>query len=154
MQPTIRPYEMNDAEMCHRVFFNAVRMGAASHYSEIERAAWAPCPTMPATWPDKLGSHITYVAQVSDIIGFITLGVDGYLDLAFVAPGYMGQGIGKTLYHAVLQDERAIGLTELTTEASHLARPFFESLGWKVKSEQQVERRGVLLTNFCMYKNL
>ena len=36
------------------------------------------------------------------------------------------------------------------THASRTAKPFFEKRGWRVVKEQQVERHGVLLTNFVM----
>ena len=39
------------------------------------------------------------------------------------------------------------------THASITARPFFERRGWHVVKEQQVERRGVLLTNFVMERS-
>jgi len=34
------------------------------------------------------------------------------------------------------------------------ARPFFERKGYRVDREQQIDRGGVLLTNFLMYKTL
>jgi len=40
----------------------------------------------------------------------------------------------------------------IVTHASITARPFFEKRCYKVVLEQQVERRGVLLTNFVMEK--
>ena len=40
----------------------------------------------------------------------------------------------------------------VTTHASITARPFFEKRGYRVVKEQQVERHGVLLTNFVMEK--
>lgn len=41
-----------------------------------------------------------------------------------------------------------------TVHASRTARPFFEQRGYRVLAEQQVERRGVTLTNFRMEKTL
>lgn len=42
----------------------------------------------------------------------------------------------------------------MTVHASITARGFFEKVGWQVVKEQQVERKGVLLTNFVMEKDL
>ena len=39
-----------------------------------------------------------------------------------------------------------------TTHASITARPFFEARGYRVVRAKQVERHGVLLTNFVMEK--
>ena len=38
----------------------------------------------------------------------------------------------------------------VVTHASITARPFFEKRGYQVVKEQQVERQGILLTNFVM----
>lgn len=40
----------------------------------------------------------------------------------------------------------------IVTHASITARPFFEKRGYRVVKEQQVERRGIRLTNFVMKK--
>ena len=40
----------------------------------------------------------------------------------------------------------------IVTHASITARPFFEKRGYRVVKEQQVERRGIRLTNFVMEK--
>ena len=42
----------------------------------------------------------------------------------------------------------------MTTHASITARSFFEKQGYRVIREQQVERKGLLLTNFVMEKTL
>ena len=44
--------------------------------------------------------------------------------------------------------------TVFTTHAALTARPFFLARGYQVVQEQQVERRGVLLTNFVMEKRV
>ena len=38
----------------------------------------------------------------------------------------------------------------IRTHASITAKPFFQKRGYKVTKEQQVERQGILLTNFVM----
>ena len=42
----------------------------------------------------------------------------------------------------------------MVTHASVTARPFFERREYAVRKEQQVERKGVLLTNYIMDKTL
>ena len=41
----------------------------------------------------------------------------------------------------------------IVTHASITARPFFEGRGYKVVKEQQVERKGIFLTNYVMIKD-
>ncbi len=41
----------------------------------------------------------------------------------------------------------------ITTHASITARPFFEKRGYRPVKEQQVERKGILLTNYVMVRD-
>ena len=60
----------------------------------------------------------------------MTLKADGCIDLAYVAPDAIGQGVAKALYDAILAEAVAVGIPRLHAEASHLARAFFERQGW------------------------
>ena len=55
---------------------------------------------------------------------------------------------------ALEQGAKEESVTRMTVHASITARGFFEKRGWHVVKEQQVERKGVLLTNFVMEKVL
>ncbi|HIT14681.1 MAG TPA: GNAT family N-acetyltransferase [Candidatus Scatomonas merdigallinarum] len=59
------------------------------------------------------------------------------------------QGVATALCEAL---EQAAGTAVIRTHASLTARGFFEKRGYRLVREQQVERRGVLLTNFVMEK--
>ena len=62
------------------------------------------------------------------------------------------------LQYAVLDGMKAGDLenvadtAKITTHASITARPFFLKRGYRVVREQQVERGGILLTNYVMEK--
>ena len=68
---------------------------------------------------------------------------DGRVELA--AWDWQGRGVASALCDALPAAR--------ITHASITARPFFERRGWHVVKEQQVERRGVLLTNFVMERS-
>lgn len=42
---------------------------------------------------------------------------------------------------------------KITTHASITAKPFFEERGYKIIKQQEVEKQGILLTNFVMEKD-
>ncbi len=150
-QVSVRRFRDEDADATARIFFKAVHQGAAGHYDEAQRRAWAPrIPDLP-TWRDRLGGQAVFVAERHGrIVGFMTLRPDGCIDLAFVAPDAMGTGVAKGLHEAILGEAARQQMTKLHTHASHLARPFFERQGWTVMREQTAERDGVRLTNFFM----
>lgn len=147
----IRRYRQSDAVQIAQVFFDAVRQGAADKYSQAEREAWAPALVDAETWDRRLQKMHTLVAEDgSGVAGFMTLEDDGHIDLAFVRPDVMGQGVAGALYEALLEAAVDAGTPRLYAEASHLARSFFEKRGWQVIATQTVVRQGVALTNHRM----
>ena len=154
----LRRFRPADAPACGALFHRAVHVGAAEHYTPEQRAAWAPYPDPPPEVLDRLGARlseeITWIAEAEDgrIAGFMALRSDGYLDMAFVAPERRGTGLAGRLYARIEAEARALGLTRLRTEASHLARPFFARRGWRLDAAQEITRRGVTIPNFRMSK--
>ena len=84
----------------------------------------------------------------------MTVNSNGHIDLAFVAPEMTAKGAAKLLYAAVETAAIRMGVKRLHSEASHLARGFFERQGWSVVKAQTVSPGGVAMTNFLMEKYL
>ena len=83
------------------------------------------------------------------ITGFGDMDDTGYLDRLYVHKDFQHRGIATALCDKL---ERAVRAPRFTTHASITAKPFFERRGYKAVKEQQVERKGVLLTNYVMIK--
>ena len=83
------------------------------------------------------------------IVGFGDMDETGYLDRLYVHKDYQRRGVATAICDALEQNTKA---AEYITHASITARPFFEKRGYTFVREQQVERRGKLLTNFVMRK--
>jgi len=152
---SVRTFRASDAEATARIYFDAVRLGTHDHYTELQRQAWAPRIPERNAWCDRLNSLTTLVADFEGTaVGFMTMTPGGHIDLAFVAPEFIGKGVAKQLYDCILDEAKVQDVTRLSTEASLLARPFFERLGWSVVKQQTVRRQGVSLVNFVMVKDL
>lgn len=151
----LRDYKRSDAQATYDVFYNAVHRGTVAHYSRRERAAWVNSSTMPASWVGKLAEQFTRVAlSEGRLVGFMSMERSGYLDMAYVLPSVMGQGVAARLYAELETWARDRLIPVLSVQASHLARPFLERQGWRLISEQTVLRNGLKLTNFTMEKQL
>jgi predicted GNAT family acetyltransferase len=97
----------------------------------------------------------SYVATVDGVpTGFSDVDSEGYIDMMFVAPRYLGRGVARQLIAHVEARARQKQLTELTANVSITARPFFERSGFTVEAEQHAMTAGVQLTNFKMKKKL
>lgn len=153
---TIRPGRPGDGAAAFAVLHAAVHQGATAFYSASERQAWAPEQTPPPGWEAELLRGHARVAQDrrGALIGFMTLGTDGFLDFAYVTPGWMGKGVANALYDAIEAAAHDAGLPVLSTEASHLAQRFLSRRGWRTVARQSVIRHGVALTNFRMERAL
>ena len=147
----IRRYRPEDRPACWQIFYRAVREGAAGHYSEAQRAAWAPTPLPALDGYDKLGAQLCFVAERDGALtGFMSLECDGYLDMAFVLPEEMGKGTAAALHGGILAEARQLGLTRMTVHASHLARRFFLKQGWRVVWMENHAADGEVFERFFM----
>ena len=151
----IRALRKEDSRSAAVVFFEAVHRGAAGHYSREQRLAWAGPEPDPERWDRVFDGLEGFAAEVDgEFAGFLSLDGEGYIDFAFVHPDHAGTGVAWQIYQKIEQDARERGIGKLTTNASRVARPFFERQGWSVEREQQVERNGATLTNFRMSRLL
>ncbi|MGR3511750.1 MAG: GNAT family N-acetyltransferase [Paracoccaceae bacterium] len=151
----IRSFELGDAAPLGEVFHRSVREGAAHRYGTHQVAAWAQHAPHGKAWETRLAEADTVVAVEGDTrLGFMNVDANGYLDLAFVLPEHMGQGVSDLLYAVLEGRARARGTAKLTTQASLLAEPFFARQGWHVVRRQEVEINGVVLENAWMEKQL
>ncbi|WP_417478601.1 GNAT family N-acetyltransferase [Maricaulis sp.] len=151
----LRRGERSDIAALTRVFYRAVREGAGPEYSTEQRAAWAPAPPEVEAWDKRLTPQAVFVAELDGaVIGFMSVKSDGYIDLAFVDPEHIGQGVAQLLYDRLEAHARETGMERLYSDASARARILFERQGWTVEAAQKPMIRGVELHNYRMTKAL
>lgn len=149
----LRPYRTEDLEALATLFFQTIHRVNARDYAPQQLWAWAPGQIDRERWDHTLGEHHSLVAVEDGMIaGFGDMDATGYLERLFVHWAYQGRGIATGLCDALEGHGTAAGLSRFTTHASITARPFFAQRGYRTLQEQQVERRGVLLTNYMMEK--
>ena len=66
----------------------------------------------------------------------------------------IGRGVAKDLYDAVEARARELGCASLSSDASDLAKRFFERQGWLVVRKKEAVLSGVRMTNYRMIKSL
>lgn len=145
----IRRYQTEDCKALTELFYNTVHSVNARDYTPEQLNVWATGSVDLQAWDRSLSEHYTVVAVEDGVIaGFGDIDSTGYLDRLFVHKDYQGRGIATALCDAL----EAAGVGKITTHASITAKPFFEKRGYRVVREQQVERSGVVLTNYAMEK--
>ena len=145
----IRRYQPYDCKEITELFYNTVHTVNSKDYTKEQLAAWATGNVNMEQWNKSLQEHFSFVAVEDEIIvGFGDIDSTGYLDRLYVHKDYQRKGIATALCEVL---ELAVS-GKITTHASITAKPFFEKRGYKVITEQQVNRQNVLLTNFIMEK--
>lgn len=151
----IRSFESSDLAEIAQLFTDAVHVGAARDYDAAQRSAWAPIPADTEFWQARLAKVHTLIAERdARMLGFISYEDDGHIDLLFTSPNCTRQGVASALYERVEAALRAQGVRELFTEASLVARPFFERHEFGVTEQEVVRRRDVDFIRFRMRKTL
>ena len=146
----IRGYVSQDCRELAELFYGTVHSVNAGDYTEEQLAAWADGRVDLEAWDRSFRRHHTLVAvEGGQITGFGDMDDTGYLDRLYVHKDFQHRGIATALCDKL---ERAVRAPRFTTHASITAKPFFERRGYKAVKEQQVERKGVLLTNYVMIK--
>jgi putative acetyltransferase len=157
VEVTIRVYEQRDAADLADVFFRSVRQVAISDYTPAQVSAWAPerrTPEQSHQWAGD-GRLVLLATDENDrAVAFIDLEPDGHIDHLFCAPEAAGQGIASQLYEAAETAARQQQVSRLYTEASELARRFFERKGFVVLERQDMVIRGEPMHNYKMAKDL
>ncbi|MGL1922538.1 MAG: GNAT family N-acetyltransferase [Hyphomicrobiales bacterium] len=152
---TIRNFDAKDAAEAAILFYNSIRIGTVDYYNKSQRHAWAVKIPDTDNWCARLTSQQTFIAEFKNqIIGFMTIDDNGYIDLAFVSPNQIRIGVASMLYAEVEKYAIKHRLNTLTTQASLMAKPFFNKMGWLVVEQQTIIRQNIPIDNFLMEKSL
>ena len=155
----IRAYRREDIKEIAELFYNTVHTVNAADYTEEQLDAWADGNINLSAWDRSFREHRTLVAVMTSdpgngaeqIVGFADMDGTGYLDRLYVHKDFQRRRIASALCDRL---EQTADVAEFTTHASLTAKPFFEKRGYQVVQEQQVERKGILLTNYVMKKGV
>lgn len=146
----IRKYKPLDCMVLAELFYNTVHLVNAKDYTKEQLNVWATGSIDLKEWNKSFLEHFTVVAVEDNIIvGFGDMSNNGYLDRLFVHKDYQNKGIATAICDEL---EKSVDTDKISTHASITAKPFFEKRGYKVIKEQQVERKGIVLTNYVMEK--
>lgn len=151
----IRRVKRGEEVALFHVFFKAVHEVAARDYSPEQLDAWAPADLDTEEWTDRIRRNRPFVAeQGGEIVGYADIQPGGYIDQFFVSGAHPRRGIGTLLMARIHEEARSLRLTELTSDVSKTAEPFFLRHGFQVVERRFPVRRGVTLENAFMRKPL
>ncbi len=151
----VRDVRDSDAADISQLFYETVRNINIKDYSPEQVEAWAPRIMPTSHWVERQSLNMTFVATLrGKIIGFAELEKSGHIDCFFCHKDYQRCGAGKALFHVVKAKAESQANRKIFAEVSISAVPFFEKQGFRILREQQINVRGVIMSNFVMEQEL
>jgi putative acetyltransferase len=124
-------------------------------YTPEQIQVWISSVDSTQRWLDKMEKQYFLIAlHVEQIVGFASLDGMYYLDFMYVHKDFQGRGIATRLCAEIEGEAIKRGATELRTDASINARPFFKKMGFETVMENWKIIQGVEITNYAMRKEL
>jgi putative acetyltransferase len=151
----LRPLLPADISVLAAIFVASVEELTEDDYSEAQREAWANVAEDEEKFGKRLAGQLTLVATIqSSPVGFISVKGNDHIDLLYVHPGFVRQGVATALCDAVEKLAAARGVMSLKVEASDTAEPFFARRGYAAEQRNTVSVGDEWLTNTTMRKAL
>jgi len=153
LEITIRRAKIGDLTEMQKLYVDTITTICKDDYSQEQIKAWTSLVTNTQRWTDILTSQYLLIAEIdSQIVGYISLSNNDYIDLLYVHKDYQRQGIADKLYFEIEKEAIRQNGTFLSSDVSKTARPFFEKKGFIILKEQTNIRQGVEIINYKMTK--
>jgi putative acetyltransferase len=154
-KPALRPFLPTDTPVLAAIFAASIEELTGDDYSEAQQEAWASAVEDEEKFAKRLASELTLVATLQNSpVGFAALKGPDHIDMLYVHPGAVGQGVAAMLCDALEKLAGARGATNLTVDASDNAVEFFLKRGYVAMQRNTVTINGEWLANTTMQKTL
>ncbi|MBU3823517.1 MAG: GNAT family N-acetyltransferase [Candidatus Oceanisphaera merdipullorum] len=152
----IRDFKDTDLSSLELIFHDSVMAQGRRGYSDEQVEFWAAFPYVyAADFRSLVLTGYTRVMACYQIpVAFATLHPDNHLALLYVLGDHAGRGIAGRLCADIEQEAKRRGVVCLRTDASVLSRPIFEQRGYRLVTQERVEREDIEFIRFIMEKTL
>ena len=153
--PALRPMLPADIPVLAAIFVASIEELTGDDYSEAQQIAWAGTADDEEKFGARLAGELTLVATLQGApVGFASLKGADHIDMLYVHPSAVGQGVATTLCDALEKLAGARGAKALTVEASDTAQQFFAKRGYASTQRNSVTVGDEWLANTTMTKTL
>ena len=154
-KPALRPFLSSDTPILAAIFAASVQELTGDDYSEAQQEAWASVAEDEANFGKKLAGELTLIATLQNSpIAFASLKGNDHIDMLYVHPSAVGQGVGAMLCDALEKLASSRGIKSLKVDASDNALDFFKRRGYVAQQRNSVTVNGEWLANTTMQKTL
>ncbi len=149
----ISPARSADLDRILTVFCAAIK-ACDKDYTPAQLEAWLESSKHKLAWLEKLRRQYFLLASINgQLAGFASL-EGAYLDFMYVSPAWQRNGVARHLLRHLETEALRNRHTEILTDVSISAQPFFEKQGFVVLRKNFNEKEGEVLLNYRMRKGL
>jgi putative acetyltransferase len=151
----LRPFLPADVAVLAEIFRASIEGLTEEDYNPSQQEAWAAVADNEQAFTARLGKQLTLISTLEGSpVGFASLQDNKIIDMLYVHPAVVGQGIGTMLYDALEKLASARGASELTVDASDSAREFFLRRGFQPYRRNTISVGNEWIANTTMKKTL
>ncbi len=155
LKPALRPYLPADAPICAAIAEASIAELTGDDYTGAQQDEWI------ASFPDddelarRLSAQLTLIATLGESsVGFASLKGSDHIDMLYVHPEAVGQGVATSLIDALEKLAASRGAKKLSADVSDTAQPFFSHRGYVAQQRNSIPRGDEWLANTTMTKSL
>ena len=150
----LRPFQPTDLPVVQELIFRTIDASYAKSYGPSAIEHFKDHHTDEEILDDARRGHLVVLEVDEIILGTGTL-VDGKITRVYVAPEDQGRGFGRQIMNLLDQHAKSQGLDSILLYSSVVAKPFYESLGYRIEAQKSVQMEdGEHLEYFHMVKCL
>jgi putative acetyltransferase len=154
-KPALRPFLPADTPVLATIFVAAIQELTGDDYGEAQQEAWASAADDEEAFGKRLAGELTLIATLQNSpVGFASLKGADHIEMLYVHPSAVGQGVGAMLCDALEKLAGARGAKILTVDVSDNAQDFFLKRGYVGMQRNTVTINGEWLANTTMQKTL
>ncbi len=151
----LRPFLPDDAALLREIFRDSIEELTDEDYTPAQQDAWASVADDLTDFGKKLSGQLTLVATLEGSpVGFASLEGKDKIDMLYVHPAAVGQGVAAMLIDALEKLAGARGTVKLIVDASDSARGFFEKRGYIAQQRNTLSVGDEWLANTTLHKQL
>ena len=151
----LRPFLPADAPMLAEIFRASIEELTGDDYSEAQQSEWMAKADDEQAFSDRFAKNLTLVATLNGSpVGFAVFARNEEIDMLFVHPVAVRQGVATSLCDAIEKLAAARGAKRLTVDASDTALDFFKRRGFVAQQRNTVRIGSEWAANTTMEKKL